>query len=125
MNEKSIVQYAEVEQPFGSEPPLVHCPICGEAPLKENEIVPCKHLSFIFVGEVCEFEYKSDQFKEKISQITNDQAYLSQIIKNEILIKYYYKKGLFQNKLTKDKVILEAVKILKNKNKYAKILKEV
>ena len=63
--------------------------------------------------------------KEKLSQITNDQAYLSQIIKNEILIKYYYKKGLFQNKLTKDKVILEAVKILKNKNKYAKILKEV
>ena len=63
--------------------------------------------------------------REKISQIRNDQAYLSQIIKNEILIKYYYKKGLFQNKLTKDKVILEAVKILKNKNKYAKILKEV
>jgi len=76
MNEKSIVQYAEVEQPFGSEPPLVHCPICGEAPLKENEIVPCKHLSFIFVGEVCEFEYKSDQFKEKISQINEDEISL-------------------------------------------------
>jgi len=43
----------------------------------------------------------------------------------KFLLKYYYKKGLFQNKLTKDKVILEAVKILKNKNKYAKILKEV
>ena len=62
--------------------------------------------------------------KEKLSQITNDQAYLSQIIKNEILVKYYYKKGVFQNKLIKDKVVLEAVKILKNKNKYAKILKE-
>ena len=70
-------------------------------------------------------EIREVLLKEKISQITNDQAYLSQIIKNEILIKYYYKKGLFQNKLTKDKVILEAVKILKNKNKYAKILKEV
>ena len=70
-------------------------------------------------------EIREILLKEKISQITNDQAYLSQIIKNEILIKYYYKKGLFQNKLTKDKVILEAVKILKNKNKYAKILKEV
>ena len=70
-------------------------------------------------------EIREVLLKEKISQITNDQAYLSQIIKNEILIKYYYKKGLFQNKLTKDKMILEAVKILKNKNKYAKILKEV
>ncbi len=70
-------------------------------------------------------DIKEVLLKEKLSQITNDQAYLSQIIKNEILIKYYYKKGVFQNKLTKDKVILEAVKILKNKNKYAKILKEV
>jgi carboxyl-terminal processing protease len=70
-------------------------------------------------------EIREVLLKEKLSQITNDQAYLSQIIKNEILVKYYYKKGVFQNKLTKDKVILEAVKILKNKNKYAKILKEV
>ena len=58
-------------------------------------------------------EIREVLLKEKISQITNDQAYLSQIIKNEILIKYYYKKGLFQNKLTKDKVILEAVKNFK------------
>ena len=76
MTDKSIPQYAEVEQPFGIEPPLVHCPICGEAPLKENEIVSCKHLSFIFVGEVCEFEYKSDKFNEKISQINDDEISL-------------------------------------------------
>ena len=88
MTEKSIPQYAEVEQPFGSEPPIVHCPICGEAPLKENEIVSCKHLSFIFVGEVCEFEYKSDKFKEKISQINDDEISLDTL--NSLLEKVGY-----------------------------------
>ena len=50
---------------------------------------------------------------------------LSEIIKDEILIRYYYKNGSYLNKLKKDTVILEAVKILKNKSTYAKILKGV
>jgi hypothetical protein len=39
-----------------------------------------------------------------------------------ILIRYFYKKGTYENKLKKDKVLLEALKILKNKNHYTKIL---
>ncbi len=60
---------------------------------------------------------------DKVSELTKDQEYLSEIIKDKILTRYYYKEGSYQNKLNKDKVILKAVKILKNKNQYAKILK--
>jgi len=61
--------------------------------------------------------------QEKISKISKNQDFLSEIIKDQILIRYYYKKGSYENKLKNDSVILEAVKILKNKNQYAKILK--
>jgi hypothetical protein len=37
-------------------------------------------------------------------------------------MRYYYKKGTYQKKLKKDKVLLEALKILKNKTQYANIL---
>lgn len=60
---------------------------------------------------------------DKVSDLTKDQEYLSEIIKDKILTRYYYKEGSYKNKLKKDKVILRAVKILKNKSQYTKILK--
>ena len=79
-----------------------------------------------------ETEFISDEYREikkkllkiKIENISKNQDFISDIIKDNILIRYYYKEGAYQNKLKKDKVILEALKILKNKNQYAKILNE-
>ena len=68
-------------------------------------------------------QIKMKLLQEKISKISKNQDFLSEIIKDQILIRYYYKKGSYENKLKNDSVILEAVKILKNKNQYAKILK--
>ena len=68
-------------------------------------------------------QLKKKLLQEKIADISKNQDYLSEIIKDEILIRYYYKNGSYLNKLKKDTVILEAVKILKNKRLYAKVLK--
>jgi len=77
MSEKAIPQYAKVEQPFGCEPPLVHCPICGKATLEMSEeggtITPCPHLAFLYIGEIGEFEYKSQDFQKKIEGIDDEE----------------------------------------------------
>lgn len=61
--------------------------------------------------------------QEKVSEISKNKDFISDLIKDEILKRYYYNEGAYQHKLKNDKVVLEAVKILKNKNQYAKILK--
>ncbi|MBL4604885.1 MAG: S41 family peptidase [Flavobacteriaceae bacterium] len=60
--------------------------------------------------------------QEKVLEITKNKEYISDLIKNDLLKRYYYKEGEYQNKLVNDKVVLEAVKVLKNKTQYAKIL---
>jgi len=60
---------------------------------------------------------------DKVNEITKDKEYISDVIENEILNRYYYKEGAYKNKLVNDKVILEALKILKNGEQYSKILK--
>jgi len=59
---------------------------------------------------------------DKVNEISKNEAYLNYLIQAEILERYYYQEGSFENKLAQDKVILEAVKILDNKSQYAKIL---
>ena len=61
--------------------------------------------------------------QEKVSEISKNKDFISDLIKDEILKRYYYSEGVYQHKLKNDKVVLEAVKILKNKTQYAKILK--
>ncbi len=70
-DEKSLPQFARIEQPFGAEPPVVHCPICGQATIDISvpEVTPCEHLSFIYVGEANDFEFKSDIFTEKTDNL--------------------------------------------------------
>ncbi len=91
-----------------------------------------EHLFLDAFKSSSETEFISDEYREikkkllkiKIDNISKNQDFISDIIKDNILIRYYYKEGAYQNKLKKDKVILEALKILKNKNQYAKILNE-
>ena len=74
MTTQTSPQYAAIEQPFESEPPLVHCPICGNNTIKDNEINPCKHLAFVYVGELNEFIYQSEVFETRFeSTLTEHQ----------------------------------------------------
>ncbi len=70
-------------------------------------------------------EYKAIQERlsiDKVTEISKNQEYIQDLIKEELLKRYYYKVGSYQNKLKTDKVIKEAIKVLNNKNKYSKIL---
>jgi len=71
MDEKSLPQYAKIEQPFGIDPPIVHCPICGTAVFDNEEgcATPCPHFAFLYVGEVGEFEYTSVAFTKKTESL--------------------------------------------------------
>ncbi len=67
MTEKLTPQYATIEQPFGCDPSIVHCPICGSSTMnaETNEMQSCPHLAFIYICEISEFVYQSDDFKTK------------------------------------------------------------
>ena len=59
---------------------------------------------------------------EKIASLSTNKEFIKNEIKQLILDQYYYQEGVYQNKLTSDKTVLEAVKLLKNKKKYSEIL---
>ena len=62
--------------------------------------------------------------QQKISDLSEDQEYLSDLIQGEILKRFYYLEGTYQNNLKNDKVILKAFEILKKNRQYNKILKK-
>ncbi len=59
---------------------------------------------------------------EKIKSLNVNKEFIKNELKQLILDQYYYQKGVYQNKLTSDKTVLEAVKLLKNKKKYSQVL---
>ena len=76
MEKKSTPQYASVEQPFGCSPPIVHCPICGQAMLDPNGggLTECPHLAFSYVCEIGGFEYISDQIEQRTKVTTESEV---------------------------------------------------
>jgi carboxyl-terminal processing protease len=60
--------------------------------------------------------------QNKVDEISKNKAYISDLIQTEILERYYFREGSYQNQMYQDKVIKEAVKILNNSTQYSKIL---
>ena len=58
--------------------------------------------------------------KDKDLETFKDQVVL--MLEREILSRYYYKNGTFENMITRDSSIVKAVEILNNKTEYNKIL---
>ena len=70
-------------------------------------------------------EYKKIQeklFKDKIDEISKNKDILKRKIKEEILNRYYYQKGVYNHNLKNDLVIKGAVKLLYNQDKYKQLL---
>ena len=67
-------------------------------------------------------EIKRKFLRVKIDELSKDQDFISDQITDHILVRYYYKNGVYEKKLKNDMVLLEAVKILKNKSRYTNIL---
>lgn len=59
---------------------------------------------------------------EKIAALSANKEHLKNEIKEIILDQYFYEEGVYKNKLTSDKTVLEAIKLLKDKTKYNQIL---
>ena len=60
---------------------------------------------------------------EKIDGLSENKDEIKDALTNEIVRRYYYKKGEYIHKATHDKAIIQALQILKDDAKYAKILR--
>jgi len=60
--------------------------------------------------------------RDKVNEISKNKEYLTDLIQAEVLKRYYFQEGSYENKLTQDKVISEAVKVLNDQARYTKIL---
>ncbi|MDX6745257.1 S41 family peptidase [Polaribacter sp. PL03] len=70
-------------------------------------------------------EYKLIKEKlaeDKILEISKNKDIVSELIKAEILERFFYKEGVYKYNLKNDKTISEAVVLLKNEDNYNKIL---
>jgi carboxyl-terminal processing protease len=65
---------------------------------------------------------KEKLFEDKITEVSKNQDIIKVLLEEEILEKYYYKEGVYQHHLKNDLTIKEAVKLLKNQDKYYQIL---
>jgi len=73
-----------------------------------------------------EQEYRSllDKIKrEKVIELGANKSEIKELLTNEIVRRYYYKKGEYIHKVHNDISINDAVEVLKDENKYQKILK--
>jgi len=59
---------------------------------------------------------------KKTAELTINKEEIITHISDEIIKQYYFKKGMYQNKFTHDKVIKKAAELLNNQKKYIKIL---
>lgn len=65
---------------------------------------------------------KEKLFEDKVAEVSKNEDIISELLKDEIIEKYYYKEGVYQHHLKNDATIKEAVKLLKNQDKYNQIL---
>ena len=65
---------------------------------------------------------KEKLVKDKIDEISKNKDILKRVLKEEILNRYYYRKGVYNHNLKNDLVIKEAVKLLYNQDEYKQLL---
>ena len=67
--------------------------------------------------------FKTAILTEKIAQLDKNEQEIIAHLTEEIVKRYYYKEGVYQQKLAFDQVIVQATALLNNDKKYRKILK--
>jgi carboxyl-terminal processing protease len=65
---------------------------------------------------------KNKLIAQKLIAIKKNEDILTSLLQEEILLKYYYKEGVYENQLKNDETISEALNLLKNQQKYNQIL---
>lgn len=106
--EEIFPKIAYAEQPFGNEPPSIHCPFCGQMSIGENrpDEERCEHTVFIHTDLIGEYEYTSDEFasrleafEEQIDEENDEEILLMEYI-DELLPKLGYGKELLVFQVT-------------------------
>lgn len=70
-----------------------------------------------------DFKALQEKLKEvKLKELSTNKDEIKDKLQNEIVKKYYYKKGVYINKFHKDQAIRKAMNILKDQAKYKRIL---
>ena len=67
--------------------------------------------------------FKDAIAKEKIKQLDQNKAEILEKLTEEIVKRYYYKEGVYQQKLAFDKTIVQATELLNDVKKYERLLK--
>ncbi|WP_438977484.1 S41 family peptidase [Polaribacter sp.] len=65
---------------------------------------------------------QEELYKQKVDEISKNKEEIEEEIIDEIILKYFYKEGVFIDDLKNDKTIIEAVRLLKNTKEYNRIL---
>ena len=65
---------------------------------------------------------KSKLLEEKINSVLKNEDILSRLLQDQIVLHFFYREGMYQNKIKNDKVIYKAVSLLENEPKYYQIL---
>ena len=75
MSDDNSPQYAMIEQPLGTDPQQVYCPICGNAAVdKDGEAGKCPHLAFVYPGLAAEFIYESAKFQQNTASLDKSEV---------------------------------------------------
>jgi len=69
-------------------------------------------------------ELKNKLQEKKVAKISENEDVLVPYIENEIVERYYYKKGVYERNLKQDKGIKKALELVNNITKYNKLLKK-
>ena len=102
MSKTSSPQCASIELPLGCEPPVIHCPVCGNATVAIGDegakVTPCHHPGFIYVGELGDFEYQSDDFEKRTEHVEMNDFTIGTF--RQILTNVGYGNGMFAIEMT-------------------------
>ncbi len=68
-------------------------------------------------------DFEQNLINNKIQQLNKNKAEIEERLTEEIVKRYYYKEGVYQQKLFFDPTIVKATELLHDEKKYRKILK--
>ena len=88
--------------------------------MKLKELIESEHYHDELAPEIKAMEAKI--MKEKEEDLVNFRSEISKLLRTEIVMRYYYRKGEIEVSFDMDPDVLEALKVLKDPARMSKIL---
>ena len=92
---------------------------------KQEKLFKEAYKSEVNQGITNEYKNLTSKLKEvKVTEIAKNEDVLIPILKDKIIERYFYKRGVYENSLKNDLGIQKAIELINNESKYKKILKQ-